>query len=128
MALKVGYNLFSGASQAGTNDGTTGVIQAEVDSNVAYYMKIQRLSDSYYWNETSGAFQSGNPAEADEHQMRGSEATYGGSSYLRRLSDRLPKEAIDGIDSDGVTITVYPSGGTPATDGVAITLAFELDA
>lgn len=126
MALKVGYDVFKGASQAGTNDHTAGVVQAEVDTNSTYHMRIQRLSDNYYWNNTSGAFQAGATAQADEIQIQGSDQSSGSISAHRRLSDRLPVESLVGIDSDGCILTVYPDGALGS--GVAITLAFELDA
>lgn len=126
MALKVGYNVFAGAAQAGTNDGTPGVVQAEVDSNVSYHMRIQRLSDDYYWNNSTGAFQASATAQAVEIMIQGSDQSSGSISAHRRLSDRIPYEALVGIDSDGCTVTVYPDGALAS--GVAITLAYELDA
>ena len=111
MALKVGYDVFKGAAQAGTNDGTPGVVQVETDSNLAHYMRIQRLSDSFYWNATTKAFQAGVPAESDELLIQGSDVTSGSSTSKRRLSDRIPYEALVGIDGDGCVLTVYPSGG-----------------
>lgn len=126
MALKVGYNVFAGAAQAGTNDGTPGVVQAEVDTNVTYHMRIQRLSDSEYWNDTTKAFQAGIPAQADEIMMQGSDQSSGSISAHRRLSDRIPYEALEGIDADGCTVTVYPNGDFAS--GVAITLAYKPDA
>jgi hypothetical protein len=111
MTLKVGYDVFKGAAQAGTNDGTPGVVQAEVDTNVAYYMRVQRLSDSFYWNNTVKAFQAGVPAQADEIMMQGSDQDSGSVAACRRLSDRIPYEAVIGIDGNGCTVTVYPSGG-----------------
>lgn len=129
MTLKVGYDVFKGASQAGTNDGTPGVVQAEVDTNVAYYMRIVRLSDSYYWNNTTLAFQSGAPAQADEIMMQGSDQTSGSTSAYRRLMDRIPYEAVIALTSTvtpGCSVTVYPDGAVGS--GVTITLAYDLDA
>lgn len=126
MALKVGYDVFKGAAQAGTNDGTPGVVQAEVDTNVAYYMRVQRLSDNFYWNNTTKAFQAGATPQADEIMMQGSDQTSGSTSAHRRLSDRIPYEALVGINASGCIITVYPDGVIGS--GVAITLAYELDA
>jgi len=110
MTLKIGYDVFKGASQAGTNDGTPGVVQAEVDGTTAYYMRVQRLSDSYYWNNTAKAFQAAVPGQSDEILIQGSDGV-SGTSGNRRLSDRIPYEALVGIDSNGCKITVYPDGG-----------------
>jgi len=126
MALKVGYDVFKGAAQAGTNDGTPGVVQAEVDMDGAYYMRVQRLSDNFYWNNTTKAFQAGATAQTDEIMIQGSDQSSGSTSSQRRLSDRIPYEALIGIDSDGCIVTVYPDGVIGS--GVAITLAYELDA
>jgi hypothetical protein len=110
MTLKVGYDVFKGAAQAGTNDGTPGVVQAEVDTNAAYYMRIQRLSDNFYWNNTTLAFQAAVPSQSNEILIQGSDGVVG-TSGNRRLSDRIPYEALSGMNSSGCKITVYPDGG-----------------
>lgn len=123
MTLKIGYDLFAGASQAGTDSGVPGVLQIETAKALAYRVKVQRASDSYYWNETSGAFQSGAVAEADELLVPGSDGLHPGA--IRRLAMRLPKECIDGITSAGFTVTAYAAGDTPSSAGVDMTLEFQ---
>ena len=124
--MKVGYNLFKGASAAGINDGTTGDLQVETSVAGEHKVRVQRLSDNYYWNATTGAFQSGAPAEANELSIPGSD-TIAARPAVRRLAMKLPKATVDDIDSDGCVVTVYQAGELPST-GTAITLAFELDA
>jgi hypothetical protein len=126
--LKVGYNVFAGASQAGTNSGTPGVVQAEVNQSKAYFMKIQELNANEYWNNTTKAFQVADPAQADEIEIQGSCPYSGSPNTIRRLSDRIPYEALAGIVADGCKVTVYADGETPAADGVSITLAYKPDA
>lgn len=123
--LKVGYDVFAGASQAGTNDGTPGVVQAEVTESKAYYMQITRLSDDNYWNNTTKAFQAGEPAQADEIVMQGSQPCYGSFNAHRRLMDRIPYEALIASTAAGNTVKVYPDGDKAS--GVTITLAYDLD-
>jgi hypothetical protein len=124
--LKVGYNVFAGASQAGTNSGTPGVVQAEVNQSKAYYMRIQELKDDEYWNNTTKAYVAGAPAQADEIQIQGSCPYSGSPNTIRRLSDRIPYEALAGIAVEGCKITVYADGD--AGVGVSITLAYKPDA
>ncbi len=126
--LKVGYNVFAGASQAGTNSGTPGVVQAEVNQSKAYFMKITELPGGTYWNNTTKAFQGGAPAQADEIQIQGSCPYSGSPNTIRRLSDRIPYEALAGIGVGGCTLTIYADGDDPATEGVSITLAYKPDA
>jgi len=123
MTLKIGYDLFAGASQAGTNSGVPGVIQIETAKALAYRLKVQRASDSYYWNATSGAFQSGAVAEADEILVPGSNELRPGA--IRRLMCRLPAECIAGITAAGFTVTAYAAGDTPSSAGVDMTLEFQ---
>jgi hypothetical protein len=114
MTLKVGFDVFAGASQAGVNDGSPGVIQAEVDQSGAYYISLQRLSDNYYYNATTKTFQASRPSQSNELLIPGSVvvgSSFSGGSY-RRLKEKIPKEALSGITSAGVKIFVYPDGGS----------------
>jgi hypothetical protein len=123
MTLKIGYDLFAGASQAGYNSGVPGVIQIETAKALKYKLRVVRASDSNYWNATTGAFQAGAPAEADELTVPGSVET--SPAAIRRLSMRLPAAAITGITSAGFTVTAYATGDTPASAGVDMTLEFQ---
>lgn len=122
MGLKVGYDLFAGASQAGTNSGVPGTIQVETAKALKYFCRIQRLSDNQYYNATTKAFQAGAPAQALEIEIPGSAEL--NPDAIRRLKFRIPKEAKDGITSAGATYTVYADGDTPA-GGVGMTLVFQ---
>lgn len=119
MALKVGYDLFAGASQAGTNSGVPGVIQVETAKALSYHCRIQRLSDNQYYNASTKAFQAGAPAQSLEITIPGSDEV--SPSAIRRLMLRIPKEAQDGITTAGAVYTVYADGDTPA-GGVAMTI------
>ena len=119
MGLKVGYDLFAGASQAGTNSGVPGVLQAETEVALKHYCRIVRLSDNYYYNATTKAFQAGAPAQADEIEIPGSAEL--NPSAIKRLAFRIPKEAQAGITAAGFTATIYGDGLTPA-GGVGITI------
>jgi hypothetical protein len=113
--LKVGYNVFAGTSQAGTDAGIPGEIQAETAVAGKYKVRVQRLSDNNYWNNTSGAFQAGATAEADELDFRGSDSDRGITSAIRRLRMRLPQELLDDVTSAGLIVYVYETGGSPTT-------------
>jgi len=113
--LKVGYDVFAGTSQAGVDAGIPGVIQAETAVKGKHKLQVQRLSDSWYWNNTSGAFQAGNPAEADELDFEGSVSDREIHPAIRRLKMRLPKELLDDVTSAGLKVWVYPTGGSPTT-------------
>ena len=124
--LRVGYDLFAGPSQAGTESKVSGNLQAEVPKAGAYKVRVVRLSDNYYWNQTNAAFESGATAEADELDFEGSinpSGKPGGAD--RRLSMKIPKEVSDGITSAGFTATIYASGDTPSSEGADITLEFK---
>jgi len=130
MSLKIGYDLFAASSQAGVNYGsakpTTGKIQLETAKNLGYKLKVQRLSDNNYWNNSTPGWQAGAVAEADELDFSGSENDRMIQPTIRRCEMRLPVEVLDGIDGDGCVLTAYAKGDTPATEGVAITLAYQL--
>jgi hypothetical protein len=113
--LKVGYNVFAGTSQAGTDASVPGEIQAETAVSGKYKVRVIRLSDDWYWNNTSGAFQAGATAEADELDFLGSDSDRGTTCSIRRLRMRLPKELLDGVTSAGLTVYVYETGGSPTT-------------
>lgn len=125
MGLKVGFDICSGTSQAGTDAGIPGTLQAETVKKGLHKVTVQRLSDNEYWNATTGAFAAPNPAEADELDFRGSESDRGIHPAIRRLQMRLPKELLDGVDDDGLVIIVYAAGDDPATLGTSITLGFD---
>lgn len=122
-SLRIGYDVFAGSSQAGTDAGNPGNIQLETAKDLSYKLKVQRLSDNYYWNNTTPGWQSGAVAEADELDFFGSEISNGGA--IRRLKMKLPKEVLAGITSAGCVLTAYAAGDTPATEGVAMTLAYK---
>jgi hypothetical protein len=126
--LKVGYNVFAGASQAGTNSGTPGVVQAEVNQSKAYYMRIEELTGHTFWDKITKAYVAGPVTQANDIEIQGSCPYSGSPNTIRRLSDRIPYEALAGIAAAGCTITVYADGDTPAVDGVSITLAYKPDA
>ncbi len=113
--LKVGYNVFAGTSQAGTDAGVPGEIQAETAVSGLHKVRVIRLSDDYYWNNTSEAFQAGATAEADELDFRGSESERGFTSAIRRLRMRLPQDLLDDVTSAGLKVFVYETGGSPTT-------------
>ncbi|MCK5639773.1 MAG: hypothetical protein KAJ19_03210 [Gammaproteobacteria bacterium] len=128
-SLKMGYDIMSGPSQAGTNPNLSGNLQLETAKALKYFIKIQRLSDDYWWNNTSGAFQAGAVAEADEKVFDGSFTPVGKlPAAIRRLMMKLPEEALAGITAAGTKITAYATGDTPASEGVDITLEYDLDA
>ena len=125
----VGYNIFKGASQAGTDDGTAGTIQIETSASGKYKVRLVRSADSYYWDTTSGtagAFVAGAPAPAAELDVPGSYNPSGpdDSATIRRLEFRLPALVIAGVVSGTLTITAYPASSTPAASGKAVVVDF----
>lgn len=125
-SLRIGYDLFAGASQAGIDDGTPGNIQVETAKALKYKVKVQRLSDDKYWDTSTPGWEASEPAEADELDFVGSWNSTGTLSATRRIAMKLPATLLAGVDSDGCVVTVYATGDTPATDGVAMTLAYQL--
>lgn len=115
MALKVGYNVFAATAQAGTDDGTPGILQAETVAQGKHKVRLQRLSDSFYWNHTTQAFQAGATAEVDEMTFLGSESERGIHPARRRLEMRLPKALLTAVGVAGAELAVYVSGAAPAT-------------
>ena len=85
-------------------------------------IRVQRNSDNQYWNATTGAFQAGATAEADELYFRGSVSDRGIQPSKARLMEKLPKELLDGATAAGLTILVYPEGeqatGAPTTASI----------
>lgn len=124
--LKIGFNVFAGAAQTGTYEGSKGAVQVETAAPGVHRLQVQRLSDSYYWNDVSGAFQSGVPTEAQDIQIPGSEDTFGGNPTYRRLTAKLKDELVAGLTAAGVKFTAYAAGDTPATEGASCTLVFAL--
>ena len=81
------------------------------------------MSDNFYYNASTKAFQAGAPAQALEIEIPGSKES--NPQATRRLAFKIPKEAQDGIAAaTGATYTVYADGDTPA-GGVAMTLVFQ---
>ena len=120
--LRIGYDLFAGSSQAGTDSGIGGNIQIETAKAKAYYIKVTRTADTDYWNNTSGAFQAGAVAEADEICVQGSNEL--SPKAVRRLMCKLP-EALRTALTTGCTITAYASGDTPSSAGIDLTLEYK---
>jgi hypothetical protein len=124
--LRIGYDVFAGSSQAGTDASVPGNIQLETAKALKYKLKVQRLSDNYYWNNTTPAWQAGAVAEADELDFFGSFSNSGQSvPATRRLKMKLPAEVLADIDADGFVVVAYAAGDTPATEGVSMTLTYK---
>lgn len=120
--LRIGYDLFAGSSQAGTDGGVGGNFQVETAKAGAYYAKVTRTADTYYWNNTTGAFTSTAVAEGDEILIPGSNALQ--SSAVRRLMFKLPEACAALIAATGFKVTAYATGDTPSSAGVDLTLEF----
>lgn len=123
--LRVGYDIFSGSSQAGTDASISGLVQAETATKGLHRMLITRTSDGQFYNATTKAFQAGATAEADDLAFEGSDSDRGIHPAIRRLKARLPKEALAGITAAGATITVYPEGQKGA--GAPVEASVDLD-
>jgi hypothetical protein len=115
--LRIGYDLFAGSSQAGTDGGVGGDILIETNAASTYKLRIIRTSDGHYFNNTTGAYGAGAPAEADEMTVPGSEGLQ--KSAISRLRCKLPALARSLATSAGLTVVAYPSGGTPSVPGIA---------
>lgn len=122
MPLRIGYELLAGSSQSGTDGGIMGNIVVETMKAKKYFLTIQRLSDNYFWNNTTGAFQSGDPAEADEFPIPGSDELY--PKAIRILKCTLPATCRAGITAAGFKVIAYATGDTPSSAGVDMTLEF----
>jgi len=122
MALKVGFDIFAGTSQAGTDAGIPGNLQAETVVAGKHGIRVQRNSDNQYWNNSSGAFQAGATAEALELYFRGSVSARGIQPAKMRLVEKLPKELLAAATAAGLTSLVYPEGeqatGAPTTASI----------
>lgn len=116
--LRIGYNLFKGASQS-SSALFGGTFQVETAKAKKYLIKVTRTADGYYWNHTSGAFQSGAVAEGDEMVIPGSDEA--NPKAYRRLEFNLP-EALRTALTTGCTVTAYATGDTPSSAGVDIVL------
>lgn len=124
--LRIGYDIFAGSRQAGTDSNVPGNIQLETAKSEKYKLQIQRLSDDKYWNATTGAWVASAPAEADELDFRGSYSNNGATqSAVRMLLMRLPTAIASSVTSAGFKVTAYASGDTPASEGVDMTLEFK---
>lgn len=124
-SLRIGYNVFSGSSQAGTDAGIPGTVQAETSQKGKHAIGVQRLSDNRYYNATTKVFDVARPAEADEIEFRGSDSDRGIQPAIRRLEGRLPFECNDGITAAGFTVFVYPTGGQAGGNERTMTLVFK---
>jgi len=122
MALKIGYNLFAAASQMGVNTGMTGNIQIVTAKALKYKLRVQRTSDSYYWNNTTGAFVSGATAESVEITVPGSVENR--PAAIRYLMLKLPNECVDLLTAAGCTLLTYASGDTPSSEGASLVMDF----
>jgi len=125
-SLRIGYNLFKGATQGGTDSSTPGVIQIETAKALKYKLRVQRLSDNKYWDTSTPGWETSAPAEADELDFVGSDSQSSNWGAIRRCAMRLSDTILAGIDGDGVIITAYASGDTIGTDGIPMTLSYEL--
>lgn len=123
--LRVGYDVFSGSSQAGTDSSIPGTVQVETNKKSVYRLGVQRLSDSFYYNATTKLFQVGRPAEADELLIPGSDSDRGIHPAIRRLAARIPKEALDGITAAGVKVMAYALGDQATADQKSVTLDYK---
>lgn len=127
MPLKVGFDIFAGASQGGTNSGVRGNLQAEAVVAGKHCVEVRRLSDNFYWNHTTQAYQGGQPAEADEMEFLGSAQTTIAPA-IRRLSMKLPDALIAGATAAGISVLVYPTtlraSGAPVTALLTATYLF----
>lgn len=119
--LRIGYNLFKGASQSGSGS-FGGTIQVETAKAKKYYLQVKRLSDDYYWNDTTGTFVTPAPAEANMILIPGSDEA--NPDLYRRLECHLPELCRAGITSAGVTFTAYATGDTPSSAGIDLTLEY----
>jgi len=120
--LRIGYELLAGSSQAGTDGGVMGNIVVETTKAKKYYLTVQRLSDNHYWNNTTAAFGAGDPAEADEILIPGSDELH--PNAIRILKCTLPAACRTGITAAGFKVIAYATGDTPSSAGVDMTLEF----
>ena len=119
--LRIGYALFKGGSQAGVEDATIeftpGNVEIETNEAKAYRLQIQRLSDSQYWNYTSGAWQVGDPTTNDT-PVPGSDGLNPNAN--RRLIYKPDLDMLAAAGADGILFTVYPVGGTAGANGASV--------
>ena len=114
--LKIGYNIFEGSSQAGTDSSVPGTLIAETSQKGKHKVRVQRLSDNQYWDWVAEAWQVAATVEAEDGDFVGSFTDSGRATYaaVRRLSMRLPQDVLDGLTAAGVKIWVYKTGDTPS--------------
>jgi len=113
--LKIGWDLFAGSTQAGTDSGIPAVLTCETAQKGKHYVQVQRLSDNQYWDWVAAGWQAGAPTDAENGVFFGSVSQRNIHPSIRRLSMRLPKELLDGVTAAGLKIWVYPDGGSATT-------------
>lgn len=120
-ALRIGYALFKGGSQAGVEDATLsftpGNVEIETNEAKAYRLQIQRKSDDQYWNYTTGAWQAGDPTTNDT-PVPGSNVVNPNAN--RRLIYKPSLDMLAAAGADGILFTVYPVGGTAGANGASV--------
>jgi len=114
--LKIGYDIFAGSSQAGTDSSVPGNLIAETSQKGKHKVKVQRLSDNQYWDWVAEAWQAGLTAEGEDGDFEGSYPDSGRGTYaaVRRLAMKLPQDILDGLTAAGVKIWVYKTGDAPS--------------
>ena len=123
-SLKVGFDLFAGSSQAGTDSSVPGVFQVETAKAEPYKVRIQELDSNEYYDAVTRAYQAGATTPAEELTVPGSNVA--NPSAIRRLSFRLPAEAVAGIGAAGATLTFYAATTDSVSSGQeAITITFQ---
>jgi hypothetical protein len=119
---RAGFDIFDGSSQSGTNSNVPAVIQVETALPTPYYCQIQRISDNFYYNANTRAYQFLPPGISGDLLIPGSvEAS---PNSIRRLQMRVPDDARDGMNFEGAVYTVYAPVDT-ADYGVAIVATFK---
>lgn len=122
MALKVGYDIFAAPTQAGSTDATPGLLLAETVASGKHKVRLVRSQDGKYYNATTGVWDAGATAEADELNFAGSFSPSGpaNGSSVRRLKMRLPNAVVAAVTSGTLAMTVYASGGAVGTTAVTV--------
>lgn len=115
--LRIGYALFKGASQAGViGDKTPGNIEVETNEAKDYRVQVQRLSDNFYWNNTTKAFQAGDPTVDD---IKLTSTTDFSPRNCIRLTLKPSLDMCAAITSAGALFSVYPTDDV-AANGASI--------
>jgi len=123
-SLKIGYDMFAGSSQAGTDSGVPGVIQVETAKAEPYKCRIQELDTNEYYDAVTRTFQGGATTPSEELTIPGSDEA--NPQALRRIAFRIPEEAQAGIGAAGATFTIY-AATTDAVDSgqESLTITFQ---